>query len=209
MQQERYGVRAAWAMVAFLVAGFAAPALAHHPMGGVAPATALQGLLSGLGHPVIEMDHLAFLICLGLLTSLVDQGRRRLIFPFVAISLISTFMHASGVTLPLPEMWVGLSLLLVAGLLLRAMKVSTGVAVAFCLFAGVAHGYAFGEAVVGVRTSALVSYLVGLFVIQSAMLWLIAAGVERVVPGFRKTVLVAGGASSALLGVYALAGAAI
>lgn len=205
MQQEKYGVRSAWATVAFLMAGFAAPALAHHPMGGAAPSTALQGLLSGLGHPVIEFDHLAFLICLGLLTSLVDQGRRRLIFPFVAVSLIGTFLHASGVTLPLPEMWVGLSLLLVAGLLLRAMKVSTGVAVGFCLFAGLAHGYAFGEAVIGVRTSALVSYLAGLFVVQSAMLWLIAKGVQRVVPDLRRKMLVAGGASSALLGVYALA----
>ena len=209
MRQEKYGVRSAWGVLILWVVGFSGPVLAHHPMGGEAPSTILQGLLSGLGHPVIEIDHLAFLICLGLLTSLVDQGRHRLIFPFVAISLASTFVHASGVSIPLPEMWVGLSLLVVAGLLLRALKVGTGLAVLFCIFAGIAHGYAFGEAVVGVRTSTLASYLVGLFVIQSAMLWLIATGVERVLPSFRKVMFVAGGALSALLGVYALAGVAL
>ncbi|PKO63289.1 MAG: urease accessory protein UreJ, partial [Betaproteobacteria bacterium HGW-Betaproteobacteria-17] len=35
-------------------------ALAHHPMGGMTPQTLSQGLLSGLGHPVIGLDHLAF-----------------------------------------------------------------------------------------------------------------------------------------------------
>ena len=33
------------------------PAAAHHPMGGAMPATAMEGFLSGLGHPVIEPDH--------------------------------------------------------------------------------------------------------------------------------------------------------
>src|SRR5258708_8698214 len=43
-----------------------APACAHHVMGGATPATFAQGLLSGLGHPVIGLAHLAFLLAVGL-----------------------------------------------------------------------------------------------------------------------------------------------
>src|SRR5262244_1869797 len=38
------------------------PAFAHHLMGGRMPSTFVEGLLSGLGHPVIGIDHLAFLV---------------------------------------------------------------------------------------------------------------------------------------------------
>lgn len=192
-------------VVALTVAGVSLPALAHHPMGGQMPVNAMQGLLSGLGHPVIEFDHLAFLIALGLLTSLVDNGRLRLIVPFVLFSLLGTYAHAQGFNLALPEVWVGLSLVLVAGLLLRSLRVSTGVAVLFCVLAALAHGYAFGEAVVGARTSAVVSYLVGLGLIQSVMLWLIATGLRKATPVVRTWLLKAGAAVSGVLGVMVLA----
>src|SRR5262249_57584778 len=41
------------------------PAFAHHMMGGRTPSTFMEGLLSGLGHPVIGLDHLAFLLAVG------------------------------------------------------------------------------------------------------------------------------------------------
>ena len=44
----------------------ATPALAHHPMGGEVPQTFWHGLLSGFGHPVIGIDHLAFVVAIGL-----------------------------------------------------------------------------------------------------------------------------------------------
>ena len=40
----------------------ATPAWAHHVMGGRLPSTFLEGLLSGLGHPVLGPEHLRFLI---------------------------------------------------------------------------------------------------------------------------------------------------
>ena len=42
-----------------------APAHAHHMLGGRTPVTFMQGLLSGLGHPVIGIDHLAFVVAMG------------------------------------------------------------------------------------------------------------------------------------------------
>ncbi|MET0472193.1 MAG: HupE/UreJ family protein, partial [Xanthobacteraceae bacterium] len=40
-------------------------ASAHHVMGGRTPTTFVEGFLSGLGHPVIGPDHLAFLLAIG------------------------------------------------------------------------------------------------------------------------------------------------
>src|SRR6185437_11758768 len=45
------------------------PAFAHHVMGGRMPATFGEGILSGLGHPVIGLDHLAAVIAVGCLAA--------------------------------------------------------------------------------------------------------------------------------------------
>ena len=46
-------------VTALLVLMVAVPAYAHHPMGGVTPSSFGEGLLSGIGHPIIGLDHLA------------------------------------------------------------------------------------------------------------------------------------------------------
>jgi urease accessory protein len=44
---------------------FVSTASAHHVMGGKTPANFAEGVLSGLGHPIIGPDYLAFLVALG------------------------------------------------------------------------------------------------------------------------------------------------
>jgi urease accessory protein len=56
--------RAALVSVPLVLA--AAPVFAHHMMGGRTPATFMEGLLSGLAHPVIGLDHFAFLAAIGI-----------------------------------------------------------------------------------------------------------------------------------------------
>ena len=51
--------------IAILIIGIE-PAHAHHPMGGATPANFSQGFLSGLAHPIIGLDHLVFVIAIGL-----------------------------------------------------------------------------------------------------------------------------------------------
>ena len=55
---------AAMAVVPLLLMG--SPALAHHPfgMGDSGTLTAWQGLLSGIGHPLLGPDHLLFLLAI-------------------------------------------------------------------------------------------------------------------------------------------------
>ena len=52
----------------------AEPAFAHHVMGGRMPATFAEGLLSGLGHPVIGLDHFAAVVAVGCLAAAHRAG---------------------------------------------------------------------------------------------------------------------------------------
>ena len=50
------------------------PALAHHVMGGQVPVTFRDGLLSGLAHPIIGIDHFAAVVAVACLASTHRAG---------------------------------------------------------------------------------------------------------------------------------------
>ena len=52
----------------------AGTASAHHLMGGKTPSTFADGILSGVGHPIIGPDHLAFLVALGIAVGVGGLG---------------------------------------------------------------------------------------------------------------------------------------
>jgi urease accessory protein len=147
-------------------------------MGGNVPSTWLEGLLSGLGHPVIGPEHLGFLIAVALVVAVYDLS---LALPavFVAAMAAGVALHVGGVGFPATEIMVALSTLL-AGFLLacgRAMP-KVGWAALFAV-AGLFHGYAFGESIYGAETSPLGAYLAGLIVIQSGFIIGIALIMRR------------------------------
>ena len=74
--------------------------LCHHPLGGAAPETMLHGFLSGVGHPLIGFDHLAFVVAIGVLAAFQTQ---RLVMPlgFVMGTVIGSLLTLAAVTLPL------------------------------------------------------------------------------------------------------------
>ena len=141
------------------------PAMAHHPFGGDSPTNAMEGFLSGIGHPVIGLDHLAFVITIGLLAAIFNRG---LLIPvaFVLASLLGTGIHLSNLNLPAPEFFIASSVL-VFGLLLAAKNsLPAGAMILLASMAGMFHGYAYGEAIVGAEMSSLVAYLIGFSAIQ-------------------------------------------
>src|SRR5262249_57307576 len=77
---------------------FAPAALAHHLMGGEVPSTVWQGLLSGLGHPIIGLDHFAFIIGVGCMARIVGQVTL-LPLLFVIGSVIGCGVHVFKFTL--------------------------------------------------------------------------------------------------------------
>ena len=147
---------------------FPALALAHHPLGGETPTTMMQGLLSGIGHPVIGLDHLAFVIAVGIAAALIGA---RMVLPlvFVAATLAGTGIHLATIDLPAVEPVIALSVLLAGGLIAFRTDVPLAVFAALFAIAGLFHGFAYGEAVYGAETTPVVSYLLGFGVTQYAI----------------------------------------
>jgi urease accessory protein len=162
----RLSSRAALAVLALLsTTPFAS---AHHVMDGATPSTFVEGLLSGLGHPVIGPDHLAFLLAIGVA---VGVGGLNLALPalFVVASAIGVTLHVNGVDLPAAEMVVAVSVLLAGVLIARGRALPISIWAGLFIAAGLFHGYAFGESIMGAERAPLYAYLLGLVLIQSAL----------------------------------------
>jgi urease accessory protein len=146
-------------------------ASAHHMTGGRLPATFGEGLISGLAHPVIGLDHLAFIIAIGLLSLRFSRG---LLLPlaFVITGLFGTWLHLRLVNLPGPEILVSSSVVIFGLLLILPSRFPLAGLLALTGLAGVAHGYAYGESIVGAGMVPLGSYLFGFTFIQFAVAWL-------------------------------------
>jgi urease accessory protein len=166
-RSSRTAPGAALALGALLCA-LARPAFAHHAMDGRLPTTAWEGLLSGLAHPVIGLDHLAFVIGVGI-WSVVVGLRWTAPVVFVLGTLIGCGLHLESVNLPFSEGWVALSLV-AAGLGFRwAPQPRTPILGSLLAVAGVVHGYAYGESIVGAPGGALGAYLCGFALVQIAI----------------------------------------
>jgi urease accessory protein len=146
----------------------ATPVLAHHPLGGMTPSNAVEGLLSGLAHPVIGPDHFAFIVAVGLLASAKRQGWA-IPVGFVAATVLGTGLHLLQLPLPGVELLVAASILLFGGLMLQADRLNLATIAGLAGLAGLFHGYAYGEAIFGAESTPLVAYLIGFGVIQTAI----------------------------------------
>ena len=146
----------------------AAPAFAHHPMGGALPATFMQGLLSGFGHPVIGIDHFAFVVALGLAAAFM---RNVWAPPLAAVAGMAAgcLLTVGSVVLPVVEPVVALSVLLLGGVVLFGRQLPAIPAAVLFAFAGVFHGAAYGAAVIGAESTPIVAYLAGLAAVQMAI----------------------------------------
>lgn len=193
----RFPTRIAFAVA--VVALFAAdPASAHHMMGGKLPQTLAQGLLSGLAHPVIGLDHFAAIIGAGIVAALIGRGFAP-VLAFTTAMIAGVMLHVGRADIPAAELLVGLSTAAIGLLIL--LRAGFGVLPVAILFAltGIVHGYALGESIVGAESAPLGAYLAGLLVIQSV----IAAG------AFLTTRMIAARGVSFSLFALRIAGAAI
>lgn len=137
-------------------------------MGGSLPATAMGGLLSGLGHPIIGLDHLAAVVAIGCLAALHRSGMM-LVLGYIAAMMLGVGIHLFGATLPAAEVLVALSVMALGAVLVWRSKIGTATALAVFAVVGVLHGYALGELIVGAEATPLLAYLVGLAAIQAAI----------------------------------------
>lgn len=149
-----------------LTLGVAAiPAHAHHVMGGLLPQTFVQGLLSGLGHPLIGLDHAAFIVCAGFFLALVGRGMLGAV-ALVAGSLAGALAHLAEIGLPGGEILVSLSVILMGAALLARHVVKLSWLLSVLAIAGIFHGFAYGESIFGAEPAPLGAYLLGFSLIQ-------------------------------------------
>ncbi|HYH41448.1 MAG TPA: HupE/UreJ family protein [Burkholderiales bacterium] len=139
---------------------------AHHAMDNELPGTPLEGLLSGLAHPIVGIDHLLFVLAIGATCFYFGQ-RAGAVAAFLGAALAGTVVHLYRATLPYPDAWVALSLVVLGVLIWRAAPMLRSKAVtAFFALAGIAHGYAYGESIVGAEQTPLFAYLAGYTLVQ-------------------------------------------
>jgi urease accessory protein len=146
----------------------ASTASAHHLMGGKTPSTFTDGILSGVGHPIIGPDHLAFLVALGIA---VGVARLSLLTPFLFLLTMACGVaaHVASLNIPLAELIVAVSVLAAGVLIALDWNISSGAWAALFSIAGFFHGYAYGESIYGAEPTPLAAYLVGLVAVQTAL----------------------------------------
>lgn len=90
---------------------FPTAALAHHVNDGRPPTDFVEGLLSGLAHPVLGLDHLVFILAAGLAAGALGLGLR---MPglFILASICGLGVHLLRIDVPLAEAAVASSILL-------------------------------------------------------------------------------------------------
>lgn len=158
--------------LAAAAAALAAPlfAHAHHAMDSALPGSLFEGLISGLAHPVIGLDHFLFVLAIGAACCL-SGGRIAAAALFVAATVAGTVLHLYTASIAYPDVWVAASLVAL-GIAFFGGRRFMRSRWAFALFAlaGIAHGYAYGEAIVGAEATPLLAYLVGFALVQVAVI---------------------------------------
>ena len=151
---------------------FASSAMAHHPLGGLPMETFTHGLLSGVGHPVLGFDHLFFVIIVGIAAAMTP-AKRMAPAAYIGAMLVGCFLMYAGQGLPAKEVMIGLSLLVVGGIVLSGRALSLVPMMAIFAAFGLFHGSAFGDSLAtqeaAMGAGVLLGYFLGLGVIQYAI----------------------------------------
>jgi urease accessory protein len=161
--QVKARATAAAALLAFPVLAWA-----HHFMGGGVPRTFMEGLLSGLGHPVIGLDHFAFIVAAGFFLALIPAGHWGIV-AMTGGALAGAALHLTGVELPGGEVGVALSVIAVGGLVIARRRVEFDWLICGLAIAGLLHGYAYAETIFGAEAGPLAAYLIGFSLIQASV----------------------------------------
>jgi urease accessory protein len=142
--------------------------LAHTGVGPV------HDLLHGLEHPLTGFDHIAAMLAVGLWAA-QRGGRAMWLVPlcFVAFMTVGGALGMAGVSLPLVEPGIVLSLIVLGALVATGTRLPLGVSMAIVGLFAIAHGYAHGAEIPSAASGA--TYAAG-FALATICLHAIGAG---------------------------------
>ncbi len=158
---------------------FALPLHAHHPMGGEAPGTLAHGFLSGLAHPVIDLEHALFVLAVAVLASFSSRLRWPQWLAFIAMTVVGATLHYAGWQSALAELAIALSLVVAGVMMLADRREMVWPTAVFFAVAGLFHGYGYGAAIIGSETGPVVAYLIGFSLIQVLLLVLATRALRK------------------------------
>ncbi|MDR7147823.1 urease accessory protein [Rhizobium sp. BE258] len=135
-KMPRFLTRAAFVLTTFMIPAVAS---AHT---GIGPTS---GFVHGFAHPISGIDHTLAMVLVGLLAYQLG-GRAIFLVPaaFVGIMMVGGVLGVAGVDLPMVEIGIALSVVVLGAAVALRIKTPTTVAMAvvglFALFHGHAHG---------------------------------------------------------------------
>jgi urease accessory protein len=163
----------------------------------------VHGFASGVAHPLGGLDHLLAMLAVGMWSAAAMPRQWWAgAAAFMAAMLIGAILGIGGVTLPLLEPSIALSVIIMGLLVIGFARLGTfpalGLIAAFALFHGNAHGV---EAPIG---GAVALYLLG-FLLSTGLLHLAGVGVGALaVRSTRQWVLRLLGAGMSVVGAWLL-----
>lgn len=179
----------------------------------LAPAAALAhpghdgagGLMYGFVHPVTGIDHVLAMIAVGVLAALYG-GRALWLVPlsFVAAMAIAGVIGMAGIVIPVAEVGIGVSVVVLGLAIAFQLRPPTFVAMAvvgfFALFHGYAHGAELPDGITGL------SFALG-FLFATALLHGTGVGLALLMQrqASSRRLLQVGGGAMALVGIAVLA----
>lgn len=157
-----------WALLTLLL--LTGPAFAHHALGGRMPSGFTEGLVSGLAHPIINIDHFAFVIAVGVLTAVAQGGYWPPVW-FVGGTIAGCVLSAVGLG-SAPALWlVPVSAILLGGFMASGRDEAGPWMKPTFLIAGLLHGFGYAEAIIGSENTSLQGYLIGFAIVQTLVAW--------------------------------------
>lgn len=157
-----------------------APVFAHHPWDGRTLTRWYQGLASGVAHPVLGPDHLAFLVAVAVFCVLFSGGFRVLaVFVPATLLGLAAYLAQASPSASAYETAVVLSVI-AAGVFLLSGARKFFAALCLAGVAGLFHGFAYGSGIVGAEPSPLVFYLIGIAAVQTGLVIAVAFVLGRV-----------------------------
>ena len=103
------------------------------------------GLMAGLSHPFMGLDHLLAMLAVGIWAmQLGGAAVWRVPLGFVGMMSLSALVAGYGPVLPLLEVAIALSVLILGGLILCTARLPIGMDTLLVGMLAIAHGYAHG-----------------------------------------------------------------
>lgn len=175
-------------------------AFAHHPLGGMMPASFSDGLLSGIGHPIIGLDHLAFIIAAGIFAWKIGKPLV-LMSSFIGGTAVGCLLVSYGISFGVKEPLILASVALMGFALVQQKLQAYKLAVFLYPLAGLLHGSAYGESVIGAEATPIVAYLLGFALIQLAIAFAAAKTVKLLGKGPEQAAQFAKIAGAVVIGI--------